>query len=187
LLPRCRFLVLLLLCKVLLGGLFSGPLCLLGSSFCNILCLLGSLLRGLLYPLYRLTYLLGRLLRDPLHLLSGSLGSGRSEALRRLTDLIYRLACCVLQPLRNLTYLIPHLASRFPDLLGRPFGHLPDLLGRTSSQFPDLASGFASNLADLAGRTSGYLPNLAGRFPDLLGRAFGHFPDLTGYVTQGVP
>jgi hypothetical protein len=130
-------------------------------------------------------------------LLGGFLG-GQSEAPRRLTNLVYRLVCGVLQPLLDLTHLIPYLTSRFPDLTGRPFGHLPDLLGRTSSHFSHLAGGFASNLADLVGRSSSNLPDLPGHFPDLLGRSpgylpdltgcsFGHFSDLLGYITQGVP
>jgi hypothetical protein len=167
LLPRRRFLV--LLCRILLGGLFNGPLRLLSSFSGNVLCLLGSLLSGLLCPLCRLPYLLGRLTQGALHLVGGFLRR-LSEALRRLTDLAYRLARGVLQPFRNLTCLIPHLAGHFPDLIARPFGHLSDLLGRSSSHFPDLAGGFASNLPDLADRSSSNLPNLAGRFPDLLGR-----------------
>jgi hypothetical protein len=90
----------------LLSGLLRSVLGLLGSSSSGGLCLLGSLSRGVL-----------RLL--------GNFLEAWGEALRRLADLIYRLARGVLHPLRD----FPNLAGYFPDLLGCSSSHFADLLG----------------------------------------------------------
>jgi len=150
----------------LLVGLFRGILCLLDGASSSVPCLLSSLLSGVLCTLGYLFALSGRLTYSTLRLLGNFLET-RGEVLGGLVDLIYRLACGVLHPLRSL-----------PNLLSYSSSHLSNLTSRFPGYFTDLLGNPTSHLSNLAGRLSGY-------FTDLLGRPSNRFAYLASHVSQG--